>query len=109
MCHFDTFNTPTERLYNYFSVSIFLPFPEQLCANHPKIFRIGVMQISSLLMEADTPCRWHKWGGVCLVVVQKEKEDHHQQQNEASLKKMEETIHQHKFLLSPLPTHNRRP
>jgi hypothetical protein len=107
MCHFDTFNTPTERLYNYFSVSIFLPFPEQLCANHPKIFRIGVMQISSLLMEADTPCRWHKWG-VCLVAVQKEKEDHHRQQNEASLKKVEETIHQHKFLLGPLPTQNRR-
>jgi hypothetical protein len=46
--------------------------------------------------------------GVYLVVVQKEKEDHHRQQNEASLKKMEETIHQHKFLLGPLPTQNRR-
>jgi hypothetical protein len=63
MSHFDTFNTPTKRLYNYFSVLIFLPFPEQPCANHPIIFRIGVMQISSLLMEADIPCRWHKKNG----------------------------------------------
>ncbi len=46
---------------------------------------------------------------VYLVVVQKEKEDHHRQQNEASLKKMEETIDQHKFLLGSLPTLNRSP
>jgi hypothetical protein len=46
---------------------------------------------------------------VYLVVVPKEKEDHHRQQNEASLKKMEETIDQHKFLLGSLPTLNRSP